>query len=108
MPKLTFPATFDDTGIAPDAEFSDPNAYIQTSVQIKNETGDSVIKESNVVVPETTTVRIAAGESSDNTEELKAMWMQMATRDQRVADNTAAKRQLRVDALEENLRRYSS
>jgi len=106
MSTLTFPDTFSATGTSPDDEFLDPNAYIQTSAQLKNLTGDSEIVKSNVVVPETTTVRIAAGESSHNTEELKAMWTQLATHDQRVADHTARKRQETIDDFDASIKRF--
>ena len=107
-PKLTFPATFSDTGTAPDTEFPDASAYIQTSVQLKNSEGDSAIKASNEVVPQTNQRLVGPGEVGNNADELKAMGMQMATHDQRVADHTAAMRQQRIDDFEANLRRYSS
>ena len=107
-PKLTFPATFSDTGTAPDTEFPDASAYIQTSVQLKNSEGDSAIKASNEVVPQTNQRLVGPGEVGNNADELKAMGMQMATHDQRVADHTAAQRQQRIDDFEANLRRYSS
>ena len=106
-PTLTFPATFPDTGTAPDTEFADANAYIQTSVQLKNSEGDSATKASNTVVPQTNVRLIGPGEVGNNVDEIKAMGMQIATHDQRVADHTAAKRQQRIDDFEANLRRYA-
>ena len=106
-PKLTFPATFPDTGQAPDAEFADTSAYIQTSVQLKNTAGDSATKDSNKLVPQTTRSIVGPGELENNTDELKAMATQIATHDQRVADHTAAERQSRIDDFEAALERYS-
>ena len=107
-PRLIFPATFPDTGTAPDAEFADANAYIQTSVQLKNNAGDSATKASNQVVPQTNVRLIGPGEVGNNADEIKAMGMQIATHDQRVADHTAAKRQQKADQLQAALNRYSS
>ena len=106
-PVLFFPATFPDTGTAPDTEFPDTSAYIQTSVQLKNPTGDSATKASNTVVPQTNARLIGPGEVGNNVDEIKAMGMQIATHDQRVADHTAAKRQQAIADFEANLRRYA-
>jgi hypothetical protein len=107
-PTLTFPATFPDTGDAPDVEFLDANAYIQTSVQLKNDAGSSATVASNKVVPQTS-VRsvVAAGQLESNADDVKAMGMQLATHDQRIADHTAAKRQQVAADFETNLRRYT-
>ena len=64
-PVLNFPAVFPDTGQAPDVEFPDINAYIRTRVQLKNEAGQSNAKQSNSVVPQTTTKGIQPGEVKD-------------------------------------------
>ena len=108
QPRLTFPATFPDTGQAPDAEFPDANAYIQTSIQLKNDAGDSAVVASNPLVPTTTGgYVVAACQCENNADELKAMSKQVATHDQRVADHTAAERQSRIDDFEAALERYS-
>jgi hypothetical protein len=106
-PTLTFPATFPDTGQAPDVEFPDANAYIQTSVQLKNDAGNSATVASNKVVPQTNVRSIGPGEVKSNVDDVKAMGMQLATHDQRIADHTAAKRQQVAADLEANLRRYT-
>ena len=107
-PKLIFPDTFPDTGQAPDAEFPDANAYIQTSVQLKNAEGNSAVVASNQLVPTTTGgYVVAACQCENNADEIKAMGMQIATHDQRVADHTAAKRQQAIADFEANLRRYA-
>ena len=107
-PKLTFPATFSDTGQAPDTEFPGTDTYIQTSVQLKNAAGNSATVASNSLVPQTN-IRsaVAACECESNADEIKAMGMQIATHDQRVADHTAAMRQQKADQLVANLRRYA-
>lgn len=106
-PALFFPSTFPDTGTAPDTEFPDASAFIQTSVQLKNSQGDSATKASNQVVPQTNVRLIGPGEVDNNVDEIKAMGAQIATHDQRVADHTAAQRQQRIDDFEANLRRYA-
>ena len=89
-PKLTFPATFSNTGSAPDTEFSDENAYIKTSVQLKNISGNSAIKTSNPVVPNTGFRSIGSGETAYNENTLREMLRQNLTLDLRVASKTAS------------------
>ena len=89
-PKLTFPAMFSNTGSAPDTEFSDENAYIKTSVQLKNISGNSAIKTSNPVVPSTGFRSIGPGETAYNENTLREMLRQNLTLDLRVASKTAS------------------
>jgi hypothetical protein len=107
-PTLTFPATFDDTGNAPDVEFPDINAYIQTSAQLKNSEGSSVVVKSNNVIPATSDgFSVGSGQVANNADEIRAMAKQIATHDQRVADHTASERQQKADDFEAALKRYS-
>ena len=106
-PKLTFPAKFTDTDTAPDTEFPGTQTYIQTSVQLKNSAGNSAVVASNALVPQTNIRSIGPGEVESNADDVRAMGMQIATHDQRVADHTAAKRQQAIADFEANLRRYT-
>jgi len=99
-PVLNFPAVFPDTGQPPDFEFPDTNAYIRTRVQVKNEAGQSNAKLSNSVVPQTTTSAIQAGAYVNNAEEVKAMAVNLATYQQRVADHSAKQRQEALNDFE--------
>ena len=107
-PALTFPATLPDTGTAPDAEFPDSNAFIQTSVQLKNATGDSAVVKSNAVVPTTTGgFVVPAGAVVNNAAETEEQLRLLATHDQRIADHTAAKYQALAAEAQAKIRRYT-
>lgn len=99
-PQLTFPAEFSDTGTAPDAEFADANAYLEVSVTLKNQNGESGPKSSNAVVPSTNTRSISAGEVTNNAESVGRMIEQVVTHEQRVADNYADEMKKRKERLQ--------
>ena len=88
---LQFPETFADTGTAPDVEFPDPDAFIQTTVTLTNTGSDPVSKASNVLIPDSTAVDAvkAIGEFSSNADAVKAMAIQIATYDQRAVEHRA-------------------
>jgi hypothetical protein len=89
-------------------EFPDINAYIQTSAQLKNSEGSSVVVKSNNVIPATSDgFSVGSGQVANNADEIRAMAKQIATHDQRVADHTASERQQKADDFEAALKRYS-
>jgi len=55
---LNFPEQFADTGTAPDVEFPDPDAFIQTIVTLTNNDSDPVVQASNVLVPDASTLAV--------------------------------------------------
>jgi hypothetical protein len=103
QPTLRFPATFSDTGLSPDAEFADNQAYIQASVELKNTAGSSGIKKTNSVVPSTTQRSIGPGEVDNNAEGVGRMIEQVVTHERRVADNYAEEMKEKVSRLKSAL-----
>ena len=101
--KLTFPEKFDNTDLPPDVEFADNGAYLQTQIQVDNEYGESEVVESNALVPATTGGYIPAGYSGYLVDDLIQMAANTATLDQRIADNTAVKRQSKFEDFQTKL-----
>ena len=99
-PKLRFPAKFECVDATPDSELG-ASTYLQTEVQLKNLFGDSAVKKSNALIPQTSTYTVAAGEASLNTTEYAESAAKIKTQSERAAQKT-------IDNAQQSLQDWQS
>ena len=99
-PKLRFPDKFECVDAAPDSELG-ASTYLQTEVQLKSLFGDSAVKKSNALIPQTSTYTVAANTASLNTTEYVESAAKIKTQSERAA-------QMRVDNAQQSLEDWKS